>query len=381
MEETERILQENRDWIEEIWRRIVTKLRRTSVTCRDKLPGIAADGVYDDRSKGTCSSWMNGFWPGIMWLMYAATGEDCFRITAETGETSLDRALAHYACLHHDVGFMWQLSSGADYKLTGSEASKNRNLHAAATLASRYQVNGGFIRAWNDPGTEGWAIIDSMMNLPLLYWAAETTGNDAFRQIAMRHADKTLANHLRPDGSVYHIIDYDVNTGESKGAAPHTQGYDAEHSSWSRGQAWAIYGFVLSFIHTGEQRYLDAAKRASHYFIAAVSCTGDVPVSDFRAPDQGRLDASAGAIAACGLIEIANSVPELEKTLYLHAAIRILRALSDAHCDWTDANESILQDTTGSYGDLPSVNRAYIFGDYFFVEAIYKLKGFPVLFW
>lgn len=377
------ILEENSNWIDKTWTKIQTKLRKTSVTCRNKLPRYTEGGVYDDNSGGSCAAWTNGFWPGIMWLMYAATGEACFKETAETGEKALDKALRNFNCLHHDVGFMWLLSSGADYKLTGSEKSKNRTLHAAAALASRYNVNGEFIKAWNDEGFEGWVIIDCMMNIPLLYWASEETNNIAYKQIAMRHADKTIENHIRADGSVYHVLNYDINTGGFLGPAPFTQGYDAEMSSWSRGQSWAIYGFVLSYIHTGEKRYLNAAKRVAHYFISAVCSTGYVPLSDFRAPltEPLQLDASAGAIAACGLIETAKAVPEFEKEMYMRAALDILRALSEKHCDFSENKDSILQNSTGSYGKEKEINRDYIFGDYFFVEAMYKLKGFDILFW
>ncbi len=222
-----------------------------------------------------------------------------------------------------------------------------------------------------------------MMNIPLLYWASEETNNIAYKQIAMRHADKTIENHIRADGSVYHVLNYDINTGGFLGPAPFTQGYDAEMSSWSRGQSWAIYGFVLSYIHTGEKRYLNAAKRVAHYFISAVCSTGYVPLSDFRAPltEPLQLDASAGAIAACGLIETAKAVPEFEKEMYMRAALDILRALSEKHCDFSENKDSILQNSTGSYGKEKEINRDYIFGDYFFVEAMYKLKGFDILFW
>lgn len=375
------VLAENRFWIDETWSKIEVKLRKNSQLLKDKLPLVTENGIYDDHSSPEESkAWTNGFWPGIMWLMYASTKEECFREAAENGEKALDMALKNYNCLHHDVGFMWHISAGANYRLTGNEDSKNRNLHAAASLASRYNTEAKVIRAWNDKGAEGWVIIDCMMNIPLLYWAAEITDNIAFKQIAMHHADTTMLNHIRPDGSVYHILDYDINTGECKGPAWHTQGYNNEASSWSRGQAWALYGFILSYIHTGEQRYLDTAKKVAHYFISAVAADGYVPKADFRAPEEPvYYDTSAGAVAACGLIEIAKVVPEFEKKMYMQAAINIMKALTKHHCEWSEEEQSILQNSSACYAK--GTHRSWIYGEYYYVEAMYKLKGFEPLFW
>lgn len=377
------LIKENKKWIDEIWSKIVEKARRYSITCKHKLPLVTENGVYDDSAIVDISAWTNGFMPGIMWMLYAATGEEGFRETAENAEIKLDEAMADYNSLHHDVGFMWHISAGANYRLTKNEKSKNRNLHAASVLASRYNVEGKFFKAWNEWGEHphhGWVIVDSMMNLPLLYWAERETNNIAFKQIAMNHADTLLKNHIRPDGSVYHIVNYDYHTGEFLGAAPHTQGYEPVNSSWSRGQAWAIYGFVLSYIHTGEIRYLNAAKNVAHYFIAAI-CTDDyVPKCDFRSPEEPVLyDTSAGAITACGLIEIAKAVPDYEKKMYFDAAIKILKALTEKHCDWSETEESILQNSMAYYKH--GQHRAWIYGEYYLVEAFYKLKGFDLLMW
>ena len=370
------ILKANEKWIDEVWSKIEEKLKRNAVISKDKIPFTSIEGIFDDKSASP-GAWTNGFWPGIMWLMYDATGEECFKIAAETVEEKLDAALKKFKILHHDVGFMWLLSAGANYLLTGNEASKNRNLHAAAVLAARYNVDGGFIKAWNE--SAGLAIIDCMMNIPLLYWASKETNNVAYKKIAMHHADKTIEANIRPDGSVIHTVDFDIDTGEVKGY-PFTQGYNTE-SSWSRGQAWALYGFVLSYIHTEKKEYLDAAKRVAHYFIAAICNDGFVPKLDFRAPKEPRyIDTSAGAIAACGLIEIAKVVPEFEQELYMQSAVNIMKALSENHCDWTEEEQSILQDVSGEYHGK-EIQKPYIYGEYFYVEAMYKLKGFDKLFW
>jgi len=203
--------------------------------------------------------------------------------------------------------------------------------------------------------------------------------NARFKKIAMHHADKTMENHIRPDGSVYHTVRYNNDTGEVENY-PVTQGYDADSSSWSRGQAWALYGFILSYIHTGKDEYLSASKRVAHYFISAVAATGYVPRCDFRCPEEPVIiDTTAGACAACGLIEIAKNVPLFEQNLYLDAALKILKALEKEHCNWTLEEQSILQNGTESYRKGHHI--PIIYGDFFFVEAIFKLKQFDFLIW
>lgn len=365
-----------KQWVDEMWERLDKKLSKTCISARGKLPYTTINGVYDDRQENNVAWWTNGFWGGLMWLMYVGTKNEEYRKTAEITEELLDKAFTQFFGLHHDVGFMWNLTAGVNYRLTGSERSHARFMTAASVLASRYNIKGGFIRAWNGDGHEGWAIIDCMMNIPLLYRAAVDAKDDRFRYIAESHAEKTMKYHVRPDGSVNHINEYDPETGEFLKTFG-GQGY-GEGSSWSRGQAWAIYGFVLSFIHTGKQEYLDTAKKVAHYFIAAV-CDDYLPKSDFRSPAEPIIyDSTAGMIAACGLIEIAKAVPEFESGLYLNAAIKLLHASEEKFADWTDKEESILRCGSESYHGK---NLPIIYGDYYFAEAIYKLKGFDMLFW
>ena len=377
----EKIVKQNQQWIDETWKKIEKKVSVLAELSKNKIPFSSTDGIHDDMSGDDhIAWWTNGFWPGLMWLMYVATKEEKYKEAAEYGEKAMDKALFNYQSLYHDVGFMWHISAGVNYRLTGNPESKNRNLMAAAALASRYNTDAGFIRAWNGEKAVGWAIIDCMMNIPLLYWASEEIGDPRFKQIAMHHADKTMKHHIRPDGSLIHVVEYDINNGDFVGT-PSTQGYDPEASCWSRGQAWAIYGFVLSYIHTGKQEYLDAAKKTAHYFIAAAAVDGYIPRCDFRQPDEPDiLDCSAGAITACGLIEIAKVVPEYEKKLYIKAAFNILKAIEEEQCDWTMDNQFIVMNNTGHYHGK-DVHVPLIYSDYYFIEAIYKLKDFGILFW
>ena len=184
---------------------------------------------------------------------------------------------------------------------------------------------------------------------------------------------------VREDGSAYHISILDPLTGEVLDR-PSGQGYSPD-SAWSRGQAWIVYGYALSARHTGEKRYLDIAKRAAHYFIANLALTDWLPLCDFQAPEQPLIyDASAGACAACGLLELAEQVGEYEKALYQKAAWNILKAMEQKFCCWDPDIDGILGYSSKAYHDTKERETAIIYGDYFFTEAILRLAGkaFPI---
>lgn len=369
-------------WAEETWQKIVEKMDCSSKRNIGKIPYTTVDGVFDNRFDSRPAWWTNGFWTGILWLMYEGTKQERYREIAEATENMLDSVLygqdESFYGLHHDVGFMWLLSSVANYRLTGNLLSKRKGLIAANYLASRFNPRGNYIVAWNSVEKEGWSIIDTMMNLPLLYWAAEETGYQRFKYIAMAHADKAAENAVRADGSAVHITVYDKETGEVLETLA-GQGY-AVGSAWSRGQSWALHGFALSYGHTKEQRYLDTAKKAAHYFVSAL---GDdcIPKLDFRSPDMPDYrDTTAGAIAASGLIEIALHVPEHQQGMYVNAAVKILKALDTIHCNWDPDTDSILQNGSEAY-HYDKKHISIIYGDYFLIEAILKLKGMEISFW
>ncbi|MBE7054494.1 MAG: glycosyl hydrolase family 88 [Ruminococcaceae bacterium] len=375
------LLHDEQMWVDSIWNKIEHKIKHVSAKTGDKIPYKTINGVFDDRSGEKINAWTNGFWPGIMWLMYSATGDDEYKKIAEAATKKLDEGLKRYDHLHHDMGFMWLISSGAEFKLTGNDNARIKTLFAADVLAARYNPHGKYIRAWNNDKNknEQAIIIDTMMNLPLLFWSSEQHNDPRYKYVAMDHADTLMSTHVRPDGSVYHVANVDIETGEVKNYQ-HGGGMNVD-SAWTRGLAWAIYGYILCFIHTGETRYMDIAKRISHYFIAALD-EDCVPRVDFRIPETPVIfDASAGACAVCGLIELAKNVPDAEKRMYIKWALKILRGL-EQHCDWSMESDAILHDCTLSYDCPPEdKNCTLIYGDYFFIEAIYKLKGFGPLFW
>ena len=265
---------------------------------------------------------------------------------------------------------MYLLSVGADAKLTGDEQAETDLLHAASLLMGRFNP-AGFFRAWNEPERVGYAIIDCMMNLTLLYRASRDTGDPRFRQTARIHADTTLREFLREDGSVSHIIELDPETGKRLREHP-GQGYGSG-SQWSRGQAWGLYGFALAFRHLGEKRYLEAAEKIAANFTAHIRPDGLTDCDFCQPAEEERIDNIAGAIAACGLQELSGLTGEKKWKLQAEC-------LTDGlleHCaDWGDSCCGILTRCTASYHDDGAGRHTNIlYGDYFLVEALMRLCG------
>lgn len=370
------------DWVQEAWTKTVSKVAWTSKRIGDGFPHASVNGQY---KLEPASWWTAGFWPGLLWLIYRDTRDDGLQQLAESCERQLDQVVTDYYKLDHDIGFMWSLTSVARYKLLGAEDSKRRALLAANLLAARFNVQGNYIRAWN-PWREGeqnagWAIIDCMMNLPLLYWASETTGDPRYKHIAIRHADTVLSHFIRPDGSVNHIVIFDTETGD-KLSVNGGQGY-APDSAWSRGTAWALYGMSLSYHHTGKEEYLQAAKRVAHFFIANLP-EDHVPHWDFRIPADvpSYRDSSAGACAACGLLLLAEQVDGLEATLYRKAGESILHSLYTNYGSWeSKIEEGLILHGTSHYPERKNLDVPLIYGDYYFVEGLSRLLGHGELFW
>ncbi len=383
---------QDKQWLDEVFEKVCRKMEWVREKSKDKIPsGVDSNGTHDDRSvtnvrnrddDGICW-WTNGFWGGILWLMYEQTGDERYAEIANISEDKLDQAFEQYYGLHHDVGFMWVPTSVANYRLTGNPKSRKRGLLAANLLAGRFNTVGEFIRAWNDTpdgdDTRGWAIIDCMFNISLLYWASEETGDPRFRQIAMKHADTAMKAFIRPDGSVNHIVEFDPETGEvvtNYGG----QGY-CKGSSWTRGQTWAIYGFTISYLHTGKQEYLDAAKRVAHYFIANIPENGIIPI-DFRQPKEPAWeDSIAACVAAGAFIEISKLVGEHEKDLFLGAALKLLKALDQSgRVNYGEDCDCFVQNGSGAYNS-PVKHEPYVYCDYYYIEALCKLRGSEFRIW
>lgn len=372
--------------------RITEKMRWVSEKNKEKIPYTTDEnGDYDDRSDKSrswnaddgLSWWTNGFWGGMMWLLYLYTKEERYAEIARISEDKMTECFQTFLGLHHDVGFMFQPTAVADYRITGRSQAKTTALHAAALLAGRFNPAGNYIRAWNDiPGstddTRGWAIIDCMFNISLLYWASEETKDPRFRHIAMMHADTVRKNFVRDDGSVCHIVEFNPETGEmvkSYGG----QGY-AEGSAWTRGQGWAVYGFMISYRHTGKKEYLETAKKVAEYCIAHIPESGIIPV-DFCQPEEPAWEDSCGAcVIAGGLIELAEQAEGAEKERYLKYARRILQTIAETRADWGTDCDAIVQNCSASYHDKRH-HFTMSYADYFFMEAVFRLAGMEFKMW
>ena len=356
----------------------VAKFRRSAALAAQEgiIPYKSEKGRWIPSPWDGNSWWTSGFWPGLMWQLHTLSGDDFFKQEARRAEKLLVEELNTFVNLHHDVGFMYLLSTGADWKLTGDEASKGHTLHAANILMGRFNPV-GYIRAWNGDDRMGYAIIDCMMNLSILFWASRVTGDPRFSHAARIHADMSLREFLRPDGSVSHIVEFDPATG-ARVAEHGGQGY-CLGSQWSRGQAWGLYGFTLAHMNTRDPRYLDAAQRIARNFTAHIRPDG-LTDSDFCQPEgEMRLDNMAGMIAACGLLELAKLTGD---AAYDAAARRLVDGVIEHCCDWSEAICGILTHCTASYHDDGAGRHTNItYGDYFFVEALAKLTGKDPMLW
>lgn len=359
---------------QQVMDRLSDKVEKMISRIGDKIPHKAgADGIYDSTS---ASWWTSGFWPGLLWLMHDVTGKPSFRQAAWDWDAKLERCFSeHPVGMHHDVGFQFLPTAVIKHELTGDPEGLRIGLKAANYLAGRYNASGEFIRAWNGQEALGWAIIDCLMNTPLLYWASRVTGDPRYKHIAIRHTDTFLRHAIREDGSVCHILSFDPETGafiEPLGG----QGLSGT-SAWSRGNAWALHGLAIAYRAAGLQRYLDTAKRVAHYYIAALP-DDHVPYWDFRVDsvENEPRDSSAGAIAASGVLELAALVPAAESRIYAAAAERILYSLSENYATWEQPeHEAILLHATGHKPAGENIDVSLIYGDYYFAEAYAKLNG------
>lgn len=363
-------------WAEETMMRILSKLEKTAPAIGASFPHMSQNGEFDSE---TPRWWTNGFWPGILWLAYNLTKNENYAFIAKETEVKMDVVIDEFDQIDHDAGFMWLLSSGANYMINSDEKSRCRLLKAASFLASRFNMQGNFIRAWNNE--RGWAIIDCTMNLPLLYWASNEINDPRFMYIARAHADTVVKHFIREDGSVNHIVSFDPYTGDCLGALG-GQGA-APDSAWSRGASWAVYGMALAYRHLKDEKYLNAAKRTANFFIANLP-EDMVAYWDFRVEKTQATprDTSATACVACGLLELAELVGGVEGENYKEKAYKVLRSLTDNYSNLdNDEQQSLLSGGTVNAVINKGVNVGLIYGDYFYMEAISRLMGNKDIFW
>ena len=286
-----------------------------------------------------------------------------------------------YVTRDHDVGFQLNCSYGNAFRLTGNPAYEQVLYRGALSLSSRFSAKTGVIRSWNfvRKGRD-WkypVIIDNMMNLELLLSASQLSGNDSLKIIACSHANRTIQNHFRNDYTTFHLVDYDPETGVVRSKET-VQGY-ANNSSWSRGQAWALYGYTMMFRMTGYQNYLLQAEHVADMLLSRLPGDG-IPYWDFDAPggDKRLRDASAAAIMASAFIELSRYIQDTDaKEKYLGIAEKQLRTLaSNRYLAKPGTNGNfILMHSVGSYPDQSEVDVPLTYADYYFLEALLRYKN------
>lgn len=356
--------------IEEVFKLADTKTEDTWIHLeKDRFPYLTAKGKWETTKD---SAWTSGFYPGINWLISEKDSPDLYAATnyfASIKTEELEDQKNNDTS--HDIGFMMMPSFGNGYRLTGNEHYKDVLLTSATTLASRYDEKVGAIRSWGkkaDPENYK-VIIDNMMNLELLFFAAKHGGKEEFSEIAKRHAETTMNNHIRPDGSVYQLVDFDQKTGEAK-SKENVQGHNND-SVWSRGQAWAIGGFTIAYRETEDPRFLDTARGAADFFIANLP-EDKVPYWDFKAPnipDEPK-DSSAAAIAASYLLELSSvEQDETRQGKYFNAAQDILSSLISPKYLSKDG-EALLKHGTQHKNKNEGVDSGIVYGDYYFLKAL-----------
>ncbi len=319
--------------------------------------------------------WCSGFWPGVLWYAYEYSGDESLKTDAENFTLPI-KTIAYSSARNHDIGFMVYCSYGNGYRLTGNEEYKNILLSAADTLATLYNPNVGSILSWpikKDEYSHN-TIIDNMMNLELLFWAAKNGGDKRLYDIAKSHADVTMKNIVRPDSAVYHLGEFNEETGAFIKGHTH-QGY-ADESMWARGQAWGIYGFAIAYRETGKLEYLDTAIKLSDHFLNRLPKDG-IPYWDFDDPKipNAPKDASAAAIAACGMLEISNLVKDVKlKEKYINAAENFVKILSSKEYFSGDTNQALLLHSTGHHPKNSEIDVPIIYADYYYMEALMRLK-------
>ncbi|MBO8436913.1 MAG: glycoside hydrolase family 88 protein [Spirochaetes bacterium] len=332
--------------------------------------------------------WTTGFWPGELWLSYLETGDEIFAHAAGILVTSFyERIKKHIAVDHHDMGFLYTPSCVAAWMIKRDAMAREAALMAADNLVSRFQEKGSFIQAWGAMGADDnyRYIIDCMLNLPLLYWATDETGDEKYRTIALRHTATCIANSFRPDYSSYHTFFMDKETGKPLRGET-CQGYKAD-SSWARGQAWGVYGLALAYRHTGEHSYLDLFEKVSAYFMEKLP-EDMIPYWDliFQSGDEPR-DSSSASIVACGFLDAADSYEKLQEydkaRKYRKAAKELLKAVYDTcmvHADESGINGLVKHGTYSKKSPYNTCTEAGVdecvsWGDYYWLEALVRLGG------
>jgi len=322
--------------------------------------------------------WCSGFYPGNLWFLYELTGKEQWKKQAEYYTQKIEKEQFNGGT--HDLGFKMLGSFGNGWRLkTNESAYRDILIQSAKTLSTRFNPKTGVIRSW-DHSRDKWnnpVIIDNMMNLELLFWAFRQTKDSSFYRIAVSHANTTMKNHFRPDFSSYHVIDYDINTGLVTKKNTH-QGFSHE-SAWSRGQAWALYGYAVCYRETGDKKYLQQAENIAQFIFSHPRLPSDlIPYWDFDDPKIPNVprDASAAAVTASALYQLVQQKSKHSKD-YLQKAEKIIQSLSSpTYLASVGSNHGfLLKHSTGGLPNGFEIDAPIVYADYYFLEALIYQKN------
>ena len=366
--------------------RTLTELETDSGIDYTMMPrNIMADEQHWNCRKATKEEWCAGFWPGVLWYDYEYTKDKQVLEEAENFTHSL-KFLSHIPAYDHDLGFLVFCSYGNGYRLTKNPAYKQVILDTADTLATLFNPIVGTILSWpREVEPRNWphnTIMDNMINLEMLFWAAKNGGNPYLYDIAVSHADKTMKSQFRPDYTSYHVAVYDTITGNLIKGVTH-QGY-ADSTMWARGQAWAIYGYTVVYRETKDPKYLDFAQKVTDVYLDRLP-EDKVPYWDFDDPSipNAPRDASAGAVVASALLELSTYLPNGTGKRYKDAAIEMLTSLSSDSYQSGESKPSFLLHSVGHWPNHSEIDASIIYADYYYIEALLRLKrlqeGYGVL--
>lgn len=323
--------------------------------------------------------WCSGFWSGALWYLYEGTKDPTFKTQAERFDKQL-LPLSREKAYDHDLGFQIFCSYGNGYRLTKNPVYKKVILATADTLATLYNPQVGTILSWPREVKKFGAhntIIDNMINLELLFWASKNGGGKKLYTIAESHALTTMKNHFREDFTSYHVVLYDTITGKKIKGITH-QGY-ADHTMWARGQAWAIYGFTMCYRETKNPKFLDFAQKVSDVYLKNLPDESLIPYWDFNDPTipNTTRDASAAAVTASALLELSTMVKDKVKgQMYFAKAKKMIESLSSINYQSRGVNNAFLLHSTGHRPNESEVDASIIYADYYYLEALLKLKEF-----
>lgn len=328
------------------------------------------------------NDWTTGFWTGEIWLAYEWSKKSELKHAAEVQvESFLKRINEKYEVDHHDMGFLYSPSCVAAYKLTGNEKGREAAIKAADQLITRYHPVGEFIQAWGpmDQPENYRLIIDCLLNLPLLYWVSEETGDCKYREIAEKHIHTAIKNVIREDYSTWHTFYFNMKTGEPDHGAT-CQGY-RDGSAWARGQAWGVYGCALAYKYTKEPKYIEIFKHVTHYFLEHLP-EDLVPYWDleFMDGEEQPRDSSSASIAACGMLEMSKYLEENEAEKYQTLASKIMKSVYENYAvkDPKVSNGLVLHSTYSNHSPYNTCNHYGVdecnsWGDYFYMEALIRM--------